>query len=185
LQTSPFAQLVPALPPEAPHPAVAPQKLRLLRGSTHVPLQFTRPVWHVSAQLPALQTSPGAHAAPTVPTPKLPQPIVAPQKLRFVRGSTHVPLHSTSPCWQETEHEPALQTSPLAQITPAVPPELPHPEVAPQKLRLVSGLTQVPLQFTRPAWHVTAHVPALHTSPDAHAVPAVPASRPQPAVAPQ
>jgi hypothetical protein len=55
------------------------------------------------------------------------------------------------------------------QALPSLAPvQLPN---APQKVRLVSGLTQVPPQFTSPAWHESEQTPALHTSPPEQTVP--------------
>jgi hypothetical protein len=39
-----------------------------------------------------------------------PQPAVAPQFARLVCGSTHVPLQSIRPAWQESAHAPPLHT---------------------------------------------------------------------------
>jgi hypothetical protein len=172
------------VPPPALHPVVAPQKFRLVWGSTHVPPQLTRPVWHESEQLPVLQTLPPLHTAPALP-PAAPHPVVAPQWTRFNCGSTHVPLQSIRPAWHERAQLPPLQTRPAAQTAPALPPPKPHPAVAPQELRLVCGSTHVPLQFTRPDWQESAQLPPLQTLPPLQVTPAVPPATPHPVVAPQ
>jgi hypothetical protein len=78
LQTWPTTQAVPAEPPSAPQPAVAPQFVRLVCGSMHLPPQLIEPTEHESWQVPALQTWPTAQAVPAEP-PSTPQPAVAPQ----------------------------------------------------------------------------------------------------------
>jgi hypothetical protein len=108
LQTRPAGQVAPARPAVRPHPVVAPQCWRLVSGSTQVPLQSTRLAWQESWQLPALQTCPLMHEAPTLPEPPAPQAPAAPQKIRLVWGSMQVPPQSRRPTWQETWHVPAV-----------------------------------------------------------------------------
>ena len=68
-------------------------------------------------------------------------------------------------------HVPALQNWPEAQTVPAAAPlQVP---LAPQWAGLVWGSTQVPPQFTRPAWQETWQVPALQTCPAPQTVPAL------------
>jgi hypothetical protein len=81
---------------------------------------------------------------------------------------------------------PVWQACVDAHIDPALPLPLPHPAVAPQKLGLLAGSTQVPLQSMSVAWHEIPQTPAVQICPAVHAVPATPASpTPHPAVAPQ
>ena len=96
-----------------------------------MPLQFRRPDWQESAQLPPLQTLPPLHDVPAVP-PATPHPVVAPQKVRLVLGSTQLPLHSISPGGHETAQRPAAHTWPAAHAVPGAPPSAPQPAVAPQ-----------------------------------------------------
>jgi hypothetical protein len=188
LHTCPLAQLVPPLPtPPTPHPVVAPQWIGSVVGSTHAPPQFTCDPGHDTEHVPALHTSPLAQLDPPLPTPPTPQPVVAPQWIGSVVGSTHTPLQFTCEPGQDTEQLPALHTCPLAQLVPPLPtPPTPHPVVAPQWIGSVVGSTQTPLQFTCDPGHDTEHVPALHTSPLAQSTPALPApATPHPVVAPQ
>ena len=131
-------------------------------GSTHAPLQFTCEPGHDTEHDPALHTCPLAHALPALP-PETPQPDVAPQWMGSVVGSTHAPLQFTCEPGHDTEHAPALHTWPLAHDEPALPPETPHPAVAPQWMGSVVGSTHTPLQFTCEPGHDTEHEPALHT----------------------
>jgi hypothetical protein len=63
----------------------------------------------------------------------MPQPVVAPQWIGSVVGSTQTPLQLTCEPGHDTEQVPALQTWPLAQLIPVMPlPPLPQPSVAPQ-----------------------------------------------------
>ncbi len=66
------------------------------------------------------------------------------------------PPQAYSPEGHEVTQAPPVQTVPDAQT---VPPE--HAASTPQKARSVAGSTQRPLQLTSPAWHDSAHVPAL------------------------
>ena len=95
------------------------------------------------------------------------------------------PLQFTSVPGHETEHVPELQTWPLAQVVPALPPVTPHPVVAPQWVGSVLGVTQAPLQFTSVPGQETEHVPELQTWPLTHVLPALPPVTPHPVVAPQ
>jgi hypothetical protein len=185
LHTLPLAQTAPALPLPLPQPAVAPQWVRSVAGSTQTPPQLTCEPGHETEQVPALQTLPLAHTAPALPVPETPQPAVAPQWVRSLVGSTQTPLQLTCEPGHETEQLPELQTLPLAHTAPALPLPLPQPAVAPQWVRSVLGFTQVPLQLTCEPGHETEHVPELQTLPLAHTAPALPLPLPQPAVAPQ
>jgi hypothetical protein len=98
LQTWPSAQAIPAPPsPFAPHPLTAPQYVRSELGLTHPPLQFTKPVWQLSWQLPEEQTLPAGHAVPALPWALLPHPLVAPQYVWLDVGSMQAPLQITNP----------------------------------------------------------------------------------------
>jgi hypothetical protein len=188
LHTCPLAQLEPPLPtPATPHPAVAPQWIGSVVGSTHTPLQFTCEPGHVTEHVPELQTCPLAQLAPPLPTPPTPHPAVAPQCARSLSASTHTPLQFTCEPGHDTEQLPALQTCPLAQPAPPLPaPPTPHPAVAPQCARSAVGSTHTPAQFTCEPGHDTEHAPALHTCPLAQLAPPLPTPpTPQPAVAPQ
>jgi hypothetical protein len=61
---------------------------------------------------------------------------------------------------------------PPAQLTPALPPEIPQPAVALQNVASVCGSMQLPLQLTCVPGHETEHKPAVQTSPAAQGVPA-------------
>src|SRR5688572_15256094 len=129
LQTSPSAQPSPALPPLSPQPSVAPQKSRSIFGSTQTPPQSTYPARHEGTQAPFLHTEPSAQSVPALP-PLSPQPSVAPQKSRLVKGSTQVPLQATRLSAQFAAHSPELQTCPSTHTLPSSCP-MPQP-VAPQ-----------------------------------------------------
>jgi hypothetical protein len=118
----------------------------------HVPLQLMKPAWQSTPHALPLQMLPAPHALPALP-PGAPHPGVAPQKLLFVVGSTHVPPQLMRPTWQLGLHVPALQMVPDEQGLPADPPAsaAPQPAVAPQYALLVLGSTHVPLQLIRPA----------------------------------
>jgi hypothetical protein len=74
LQMLPLWQTVPAFTPlQFPE---APQKMLLVSGSVHRPLQSTRPAWQESLQTPALHANPGAHTVPALIPVQLP---LAPQ----------------------------------------------------------------------------------------------------------
>ena len=145
-QTLPAAHDMPALPPPTPHPAVAPQFGRLVNGSMQTPPQLICEPGHDTEHVPFPQTMPAAHAVPALP-PAIPQPAVAPQFGRLFCGSMQVPPHSIWVPGQETLHSPLLHTLPSLQVLPALPPGAPHPAVAPQCVRLVSGSMQLPPQF--------------------------------------
>ena len=72
--------------------------------------------------------------------------------------STQKPPQLVSPAWQDREHVPALQTSPVAQ-------GLSQP---PQWLRSVERFRHTPPQLVRPAWQDREQLPLLHTLPAAH-----------------
>ena len=135
--------------------------MRFVKGSTHVPPQLIWPPGHETWQLPPLQTLPDAHAAPALPPPS-PQPAVAPQFVRLVVGSMHVPPQLMRPAWHESAHAPPLQTCPAVHDVPVVPPPTPQAPVAPQCVRSVVGSMHVP-QLMSPGWHETAHAPPLQT----------------------
>jgi hypothetical protein len=81
----PPAQAVPQLPQFA---------LSLL-VSTHAPVQLVRPVAHVVAHVPPLQTCPAAHA--------FPQP---PQFAGSLAGSLHLPEQSSVPVGHAQPDDP-------------------------------------------------------------------------------
>jgi len=138
-------------------------------GFTQVPLQLTRPGWQERAQAPALQTWPEVQAVPEVVPLQAP---LAPQWTRSVVGSTQPVEHWTMPAGQVVEdtHTPDVQVWPEPQGMPAEAPL--QVALAPQCARSFWGSTQVPPQFTRPAWQETWQAPPLQTCPDAHVVPA-------------
>jgi hypothetical protein len=120
--------------------------------------------WHV----PALQTWPATHAVPSLAPA---QSVVAPQYPRSVCGSMQVPPQLIWPPGQDTWQVPPLQTWPEMHAAPALPPAQ-SPD-APQWARSVCALTHVPPQLICVPGHDVAHVPLLHTSPEAQAVPAL------------
>ena len=168
---------------------VAPQKARLVCGSTQVPPQSRRPDWQVRAQAPLLQTWPAEQTVPSLlPPPTLVQSPVAPQWPLSVSGSTQTPPQLTLPVGQEVAQAPPVQMLPAGQTAPSLlpPPTLEQSPVAPQKVRLVLGSTQVPPQLTRPDWQDSWQVDPLQTWPAGQVAPALPApATPQPVVAPQ
>ena len=90
--TFPLPHGVPALPPLArPHPAVAPQLLRLVCGSMQVPPQLICEPGHETWHVPLPQTLPFVHAVPALPDPPTPQAPVAPQCEGLESGSTQMP----------------------------------------------------------------------------------------------
>jgi hypothetical protein len=131
LHTSPAAHAAPTFAPE--QLPEAPQKVRLEVESMQVPPQLMSPDWQLRAHVPALHTWPVRHALPAEPAPPVPHPAVAPQYIREVVGSTHVPLQLMSPAWQLSAHKPLLQTCPLLHIAPVVPKDrVSQPATAPQ-----------------------------------------------------
>jgi len=184
LQTLPFVHAAPLLPPAAPHPVVAPQLVRLVRGSTHVPPQLICRPGQETPQLPFAQTLPAAHEEPALPPPT-PHAPVAPQFERLVNGSMQTPPQLICKPGHDTEHVPLPQTMPTAHALPALPPATPQPAVAPQYARLVLGSTQVPPHSIWLPGQETLHVPSLQTLPLLQATPALPPGAPQPVVAPQ
>jgi hypothetical protein len=116
-QTCPGEQMAPALPPLQSE--LAPQWARSVSGSMQVEAQLMSPVWQVSWQLPPTQTSPEPQAAPAL-TPW--QSAEAPQCAPSFEGFTQVPPQLTRPVWQESWHDPLLQTWPEVHEVPAFPP---------------------------------------------------------------
>jgi hypothetical protein len=88
---------------------------------------------------------------------------VAPQFVRLVVGSMHVPPQLMRPAWHESAHEPPLQTCPAVHDVPPDPPPTPQAPDAPQCVRSVVGLMQLPPQLMSPGWQETAQPPPLHT----------------------
>ena len=74
---------------------------------------------------------------------------------------TQSPLQLVSPVWQDSEHLPALQTSPAFHTVPQ----------APQLVMSVWRLTQVPEQLFSPLWQDNVHLPAEQTSPALQVLP--------------
>jgi hypothetical protein len=189
LQTFPFVQAAPALPPPLPQSPVAPQLVGLLSGSMQAPPQFTSLPAHDTWHVPALHTYPLTHAAPAPPSPTppsaIPQVPVAPQLDRLVSGSTHVPPQLISFPGQEIWQEPLPQRLPLLQTMPVLPPPVPQRPDAPQYELFVSGSMHVPPQSISLPGQDTWQVPFAHTLPLLHAVPALPPPFPQSPVAPQ
>ena len=167
LQTWPEVQAVPeAAPVQVP---LAPQWARSVSGSTQPVEHWIMPAGQVpeDTHTPVVQVWPEPQAVPAEAPLQVP---LAPQWAGLMRGSMHWPPQLTRPAWQETWHVPPLQTCPEPQTAPAdAPLQVP---VAPQNPRSVCGSTHLPPQFTRPAWQETWQLPALHTWPDVHAVPA-------------
>jgi len=79
-------------------------------------------------------------------------------------------LQSMRPDWQDSWHEPELQTYPARQVCPALNPW--QSACAPQKTLLVLGSMQLPPHATSPGGQVSAHVPPEQTWPGWHWVPA-------------
>jgi hypothetical protein len=133
--TAPDEHAMPALPASCgalastrtPQLAVAPQLVRLVVGSTHVPLQSICDPGHETWQLPPAHTVPLAHDAPTPPSPPTPHALLEPQLLRLVFGSTHTPPQLTCVPGHETAHDPFAHTLPFEQVAPLTPPSAPHP----------------------------------------------------------
>jgi hypothetical protein len=114
-QTYPLAHIVPGDPPSIPHPADAPQYVRLVSGLTHVPPQFVSPgahdAWHVLFE----QTSPASHALPHAPQfcgslvvsrQLCPHFVVPPEHV-----SAHVPFEQTCPLAHAFAHFPQFAGS--------------------------------------------------------------------------
>ena len=125
------------MPDEQPKPAPhglphLPQLFGSTLVSTQVPLQLDSPAWQLSPQVPPEQTLPARHLTPGDPTPLAPQPVVAPQLVRSVPGSMHLPPQLTSPLWQVSPQVPPEQTFPAAHVVPAVPEAASHVALAPQ-----------------------------------------------------
>ena len=134
--------------------------------------------------MPFAQTLPAAHVVPALPPPT-PHAPTAPQFERLVAGSMHTPPQLICEPGHETAHVPLPQTVPTAHGVPALPPATPHPALAPQFERLVSGSTHVLPQSIWVPGQETLQTPLLHTLPFVHAAPALPPATPQPADAPQ
>jgi hypothetical protein len=155
--------------PEGHAAAQAPQLFGSVFKLEQVPSQSASPDWHDSLHEPPVHTSP---AGQTVPH--------APQLFVSVFVFEQTPLQAVRPDWHDAAHTPEpLQTRPTAHAVP-------HVALGLQYSLLVRRLTHVESQFVSPARHVTTHVDALHTVPEAHALPTDPApATPQPDVAPQ
>jgi hypothetical protein len=118
--TLPSAQAVPALPPLAPQPGVAPQKARLLLGSTQVPPHSTRLAWHETAHVPLEHRSPGVHSTPQVP--QLRRSVLRLEQNATPLASPPVgPGHNVSPPPQVVLQTPLLQARPGPQTLPQAP----------------------------------------------------------------
>jgi hypothetical protein len=96
-----------------------------VKGSTHFGPQASWPTGHCDAQVPPEQYPPQA-----LPASAPVHVAAAPQWSGSFWGSTHVPLQSTSPGWQDTAQPPFEQTSPGPQGEPCSP--APHVPPAPQ-----------------------------------------------------
>jgi hypothetical protein len=177
----PGAQESAQLPPEhtwpAPHVTpvvqlVAPHHARSVDGSTHLPPQASWPAGHDSWQTPATQTCPPAQIVPAV-APLHPAP--APQKLRSVSGSTHLPPHASWPAGH-----PAPLQLPLAQVWPA-PHTAPPAHVAdtPQWFGSTIGSTHAPPHVARFGAQESAQLPPEQTWPAPHRRPFVQVVAPQ------
>jgi hypothetical protein len=172
-QTAPaptvVAQLAPALlpPPMLVQLPAAPQYPSLVVGSMQVPPQFTCPDGQVTAHAPLTQICPrGKQSVPSLTPAQLP---VAPQNVRSVAGSMHVPPHET---WAPGQAQvPVEQTAPVPTVLPQLAPALlPTPMLvqlpdAPQKLASMAGFTQLPPQLTCPDGHDTTHALLTQTCP--------------------
>jgi hypothetical protein len=171
----PVAHVVPALPPEAPHPPVAPQYVALLVGSMQDPPQATSLPGQLAVQWPLPHTVPDGHATPALPASPTPQPALAPQCWGSEAGSTHLPPQLTSVPGQDTEQAPALHTSPEGQSVPALPASpTPQAPLAPQYWLSRDGSMHTPLQLISEPGQMTEHLPLLHALPAGHTVPQAP-----------
>jgi hypothetical protein len=112
-----------------------------------------------------------AHCAPAEP-PFVPQPLVAPQWVVSVLGSTHVPLQPTIGATHGATHDPFVQVEPVAQACPAEPvPSRPQPGVAPQFVAEALGSMQLEPHRINPP--VQAQLPSKQICPPVQAVPAL------------
>jgi hypothetical protein len=161
-------QSVPAEPPPIPQPTVAPQCKRSVAGTMHAPLQLTCPTAQEVEHAPALHTSPDAQIAPSLMPMQSP---LAPQKSRLLAGWMQVPPQLICVPPQDTWQSPAEQTWPAGQMFPSLAP-VQSPE-APQKVRLVSGSTQLPAHSTRLVGQESWQVPSEQTSPEVQAAPSL------------
>jgi hypothetical protein len=109
-QTWPEPQAAPASAP--PHAPLAPQWVRLVRGSRQVPSHFTWLTGQTRAQAPALQTWVAPQAAPASAPLQAP---LAPQWVRLVCGSTQAPSQETCPVGQLPGQSLPEQTLPEEQ----------------------------------------------------------------------
>jgi hypothetical protein len=147
----------------------APQYFGSVNGLMHLPWQSTYPVWQESVHAPFAHTLPGMHVTPVSP---LLQFAEAPQNVKSVSGSMHLPWQLMSPAWHVSWHWPPAQTSPLGHWLPALTPwQLP---VAPQYCVLDVGSVQAPPHTICPVMHELPQVPFEQIDPSVHAVPAEP-----------
>jgi hypothetical protein len=166
--TFPAEHVVPGVPASpTPQPAVAPQNWLLLSGSMQSPLHATSPGGHVIPHTPPAHVCPLPHCVPAEPLPPTPHPPVAPQNWLSDVGSTHLPLQSTCPGWQETWHCPLEQTCPWPQALPHLPQLV---------LSVCVFVQKAPASVVHVvSWpHENAHVPLAQTCPVAHVFPQSP-----------
>ena len=136
-----------------------------------VPPQFTCMPGHETVQEPPLHTCPATQATPALAPAQSPE---APQLPRLVAGfdtaAAAVDLRSRARNGAGTRRADLTGGAGRAGAAPGAP----QPAVAPQLVRLVIGLTQLPPQLIWPAGHETWQVPLPHTLPAAQALPQAP-----------
>jgi hypothetical protein len=107
-----------------------------------------------------LQLPYSGHIVPAEP-PFCPHPVVAPQWVVSMVGSTHVPPQSTIGGVQVATHAPFEHDAPVAQACPAEPTlETPQPGVAPQFVDEELGSMQPDPHSIMPDVH--RQVPSKH-----------------------
>jgi hypothetical protein len=106
----PDAQTIPALPPLAPQPSVAPQWPASVIGSTQLRLHATCPAAQVVVHWLLEHTCPAGHALPHIP-----------QFPTSEASVTHEPEQTLWPIGQPVAHAPPTQASATPQTLPHAP----------------------------------------------------------------
>jgi hypothetical protein len=106
------------------------------------------------------QTSPAPHVAPALGPMQLP---LAPQFIRFERGSMQLPPQSTVPAGHIARHAPPEHTCAPMHVVPALAPA--QSPLAPQNAGSVEGSTQRPPQKMLPAVQLVRHRPLTQLCP--------------------